>query len=146
MLITCSSCNSKYLINSADLKPNGRMVRCAKCGFDWYQSSDLLEEKQETHVSSVNKVSNQYTDEKIDNKTESSISNLPSTYVKDEKPSIINSTLLLFFFGLAIIIFWIIKNESSNVITLVNFYLQEFYFNLKLIINDFAKIIHQLLN
>ena len=146
MLITCSSCNSKYLINSADLKPNGRMVRCAKCGFDWYQSSDLLEEKQETHVSSVNKVSNQYTDEKIDNKTESSISNLPSTYVKDEKPSIINSALLLFFFGIAIIIFWIIKNESFNVITLVNFYLQEFYFNLKLIINDFAKIIHQLLN
>ena len=50
MLITCSSCNSKYLVNSADLKPNGRIVRCAKCGFDWFQSSDLLEEKKNLTV------------------------------------------------------------------------------------------------
>ena len=26
MLISCTSCNSKYLVNSADLKPNGRDV------------------------------------------------------------------------------------------------------------------------
>ena len=46
MLITCSSCNSKYLINSADLKPEGRMVRCAKCGLNWYQTSDVLEQNK----------------------------------------------------------------------------------------------------
>ena len=53
MLITCSSCNSKYLVNSADLKPNGRAVRCVKCGFDWYQSSDLVEEKKKSFSSKL---------------------------------------------------------------------------------------------
>ena len=45
-----------------------------------------------------------------------------------------------------IVFFWIMKNESDNVIVLTNFYIHEFYFNLKLIINDFAKIIHHILN
>ena len=146
MLITCSSCNSKYLVNSADLKPNGRIVRCAKCGFDWFQSSDLLEEKNKQFHSSVPHTSNKYTEEKIDNNTESKVQNLPSTYVMDQKPSVINTLLLLFFLGVAIMSLWIIKHEGDNVIALTSFYVHEFYFNLKLIINDFAKIMHQILN
>ena len=146
MLITCSSCNSKYLVNSADLKPNGRIVRCAKCGFDWFQSSDFVEENKEPFNSSAPFESNKYTDKKVDNNTESEISNLPSTYVMDQKPSVINTLLLLFIFGAIIIIFWIMKNESDNVIVLTNYYVHEFYFNLKLIIKDFTKIIHQILN
>ena len=146
MLITCSSCNSKYLVNSADLKPSGRIVRCTKCGFDWFQSSDFLEENKEPFNSSAPQASNKYTDKKIDNNTKSEISNLPSTYVVDQKPSVINTLLLLFIFGAIIIIFWIMKNESDNVIVLTNYYVHEFYFNLKLIIKDFTKIIHQILN
>ena len=38
MLISCTSCKSKYLVNSADLKPEGRTVQCAKCGYEWYQN------------------------------------------------------------------------------------------------------------
>ena len=64
----------------------------------------------------------------------------------DQKPSVINTLLLLIIFGAIIIIFWIMKNESDNVIALTNFYVHEFYFNLKLIIRDFTKIIHQILN
>ena len=99
MLLTCSSCNSKYLVNSADLKPNGRIVRCAKCGFDWFQSSDLLEEKKKSFSSSTSQSSEKYANEKININTESEVSNLPSTYVMDQKPSIINTLFLLFFFG-----------------------------------------------
>ena len=44
MFISCSSCNSKYLVNSADLKPNGRNVQCAKCGHNWFQTSSFSEE------------------------------------------------------------------------------------------------------
>jgi len=146
MLITCSSCNSKYLVNSADLKPNGRIVRCAKCGFDWLQSSDFLEENKEPFNSSAPLESNKYTDKKIDSNTESGISNLPSTYVMDQKPSVVNTLLLLIIFGAIIFIFWIMKNESDNVIVLTNYYVHEFYFNLKLIIRDFTKIIHQILD
>ena len=145
MLITCSSCNSKYLVNSADLKPNGRIVRCAKCGFDWFQSSDLLEEKKKSFSSSTSQSSEKYANEKININTESEVSNLPSTYVMNQKPSIINTLFLLFFFGVVIFCFWLIKNEGANVITLANFYIQEFYFNLKLIDKDFVKIIHQIL-
>ena len=45
MLITCSSCNSKYLVNSADLKPNGRIVQCAKCGHNWFQIANIEDEE-----------------------------------------------------------------------------------------------------
>ena len=44
MLIRCSACNSKYLVNSADLKPDGRMVECASCGHQWYQELSTEEE------------------------------------------------------------------------------------------------------
>ena len=44
MLIRCSACNSKYLVNSADLKPDGRMVECASCGHQWYQEPSTEEE------------------------------------------------------------------------------------------------------
>ena len=145
MLITCSSCNSKYLVNSADLKPNGRIVRCAKCGLNWYQSSDFLKEDKDSFSSSDPYSFNKYTNEEIDNDTELAVSNLPTTYVKDQKPSLVNTLLLLFFFGAVIVFFWIIKNESDSAIALINFYVHEFYFNLKLIINDFVKIVHKIL-
>ena len=44
MLIRCSSCNSKYLVNSADLKPEGRMVECASCSHQWHQEPSIEEE------------------------------------------------------------------------------------------------------
>ena len=50
MLLTCPPCNSKYLVNSADLKPDGRTVRCAKCRFDWFQTPDLNKEEKELHI------------------------------------------------------------------------------------------------
>ena len=43
MFIVCSKCDFKYLINSADLKPNGRMVECANCHHQWFQDPDKNE-------------------------------------------------------------------------------------------------------
>ena len=40
MFIVCSNCEFKYLVNSADLKPNGRMVECANCNHQWFQELD----------------------------------------------------------------------------------------------------------
>ena len=45
MLISCSSCNSKYIVNSADLKPDGRTVQCAKCGHNWFQEASIDKEE-----------------------------------------------------------------------------------------------------
>ena len=43
MFIVCSNCEFKYLVNSADLKPNGRMVECANCNHQWFQELNKTE-------------------------------------------------------------------------------------------------------
>ena len=144
MLILCSSCNSKYLINSVDLKPSGRNVQCAKCGFNWFQKPIFSEEEQiNTSVSSIK--SDQFK-KQVNTSTKSFVSNLPSTYVKEEKPSFINSLFLIIFIIILIIFFWLTKNEELDLFQLIKFYILEFYFNLQLIINDIAKLTYQILN
>ena len=54
--------------------------------------------------------------------------------------------IVLIFLVLAVVLFWFIKKEGVGLIALLNFYIQEFYFNLKLIVNDLAKLIHQVIN
>ena len=144
MLLTCPSCNSKYLVNSADLKPNGRTVCCVKCRFDWYQAPDIYEEEKESINKTVPHTPN--LDSNTNKNQKLSVSNLPATYVVDQKPSFINTFLVVCFLGAMFFFLWIIKNENYSLMALTNFYIHEFYFNLKLIINDFAKIIHQMIN
>ena len=156
MLLTCPSCNSKYLLNSADLKPNGRTVQCVKCDHKWFQEantsnlevSEILNNPSFTEESTAENINDQ--NHKIKNKNNpkvtTSSTNLPSTYVKEKEVSIINSIIALMFLPLLIFFLWLINSEGISVVFLFNFYLQEFYFNLKLIINDFAKIIHEILN
>ena len=135
MLVTCSSCNSKYLVNSADLKPNGRNVQCAKCGYNWFQVVSQEEENLTSSVPSSN------------NHLEKNITpNLPVTYESEQKASILNSILVIIFLFSIFSTFWLFKNYGINIMVLVKFYLQEFYFNFKLIISDFAEIVYQILN
>ena len=142
MLISCNSCNSKYLVNSADLKPDGRTVKCANCDYQWYQENlinlkDIL--TQSAPLTSKEK--------KSDNVTASlPTPNLPSTYVRDEKVSLVNSFLVVCFIFILIVGFLVIKNLEVNTLVLLKFYLDEFYFNLRLIFDDIATIIHGLLN
>ena len=149
MLISCSSCNSKYLINSADLGLEGRSVKCSICGETWHQKAISSQEK-DFFINEDNFIEqkiNKDTKEEFHNKT-----NLPSTIVKEQKPSLINSLLVLLIIIIIGFLFWIIKEEnisfdiSISLIELVKFYLSEFYFNLKLIINDIAKLDHQITN
>ena len=55
MLISCTSCQSKYLVNSADLKPDGRTVQCAKCNFKWFQK---VTNEEELTSNLTNKIDN----------------------------------------------------------------------------------------
>ena len=143
MLIVCTSCNSKYLVNSADLKPDGRTVQCAKCGNHWYQES-TLDNKEEILAQSAPSTSSK---EQISIKESSlPIPNLPSTYVKEQKVSLLNSILVILFVVILPVSFWMFKNIEMNTLVLIKFYVNEFYFNSKLIINDLAKIIHQIIN
>ena len=150
MFTQCSDCNYKYIVNSADLKPDGRMVECANCNHRWFQEplkgDDLLS-------SSVPKT----TQEKLLDKKEESqnnettlpykeIKNLPSTVVREPKVSFINTFLVIFFLVFIIFLFWALKSYGTNIFVLVSFYINEFFFNLKLIIDDLAKIIYRIIN
>jgi len=128
-------------VNSADLKPDGRTVECANCGNQWYQESALSEEEILTlSAPSTKEIKNQ---RKEKNKP---IPNLPSTIVKEQKVSAINSILVLLFLITLVLVFWIMRDLNLNSLVLFKFYIDEFYFNLKLIFNDIAKIIHQIIN
>ena len=142
MLISCNSCNSKYLVNSAELKPDGRNVQCANCGNQWFQESQVFDDNVKDNLNSEVNDGDSLKQEK--NKT--SISNLPSTYVQEPKVSILNSILLVLFVILLMIFYWFFQKSNINSLVLIQFYINEFFFNLNMIINDIAKIIHQLIN
>lgn len=150
MFIQCSDCDYKYLVNSADLKPNGRMVECANCNHRWFQESLKGEEvlsssipktsQKEQHLNADNKKSEE------EDSTPKAIKNLPSTIVKEKKVSLINTFLIFFLVFFLFFLFWVFKSYGTNIFVLVKFYVNEFFFNLKLIIDDLAKIVFKILN
>tara|TARA_Y100000996_G_scaffold412447_1_gene398598 strand:+ start:704 stop:1144 length:441 start_codon:yes stop_codon:yes gene_type:complete len=146
MFIVCSNCDFKYLVNSADLKPNGKMVECANCGYQWYQDLD----KEETY-SSVPSSKNNDLEDVIQNnqnikKEKNTIKNLPSTIVNQEEPSIRNSLIVIILIFAIFLGIWFSRSYGINTFVLLEFYIREFFFNLNLIISDLAKIIHKTLN
>ena len=146
MFIECSNCQFRYLVNSADLKPNGRMVECANCGHQWYQ--ELNEAETYSSVPQFKK-QNVKNEESIDNKDENKnqiVKNLPSTVVKQEKPSVTNSILVVILIIIISFGVWLSRSFEINTVVLVDFYIKEFFFNLNLIISDLAKIIYNILN
>lgn len=143
MLISCNSCNSKYLVNSADLKPDGRTVQCVNCGNQWYQESSVEENLE--FLSSATSLPIKDTDNKKE-KSNKQVTNLPSTFVHESKVSILNSILILLLVTSIFLIFVFSRKLEMNTLVLLKFYLNEFYFNLKLIIDDVATIIHKIIN
>jgi hypothetical protein len=146
MFIECSNCEFKYLVNSADLKPNGRMVECANCNYQWFQ--ELNEEKTFSSVP-PSKKENPANWERLDKKNENQhkiVKNLPSTVVRQEKPSIFNSIILVILIIFIFLGIWISRSFDINTMVLIEFYIKEFFFNLNLIISDLAKIIYNIIN
>ena len=150
MFIQCSDCDYKYIINSADLKPDGRMVECANCNHRWFQeplkeegllSSSVPKATQEKLFEKEKESQNNET-----NLSSKEIKNLPSTVVREQKVSYINTFLVVLFLVLIVFLFWTLRSHGTNIFVLVSFYINEFFFNLKLIIDDLAKIIYQVVN
>ena len=147
MFIVCSNCEFKYLVNSADLKPNGRMVECANCNHQWFQElddTDITSSAPSTKKEELNQnLKNNNQKEKLE---KDPVRNLPSTVVRQEKPSIINSTIVIALAIVVILAIWIYRSYGVNTFIIIDFYIREFFFNLNLIISDLAKIIHNTLN
>ena len=142
MLLTCPLCNSKYLVNSADLKPNGRKVSCATCSHNWFQEPNLVtEDVLNLSDSDILNIGTNQLKQKQNSKY-----NLPSTYIKEEKASFINSILVIIILVVSVLLIWFIKREGTQIVILLHYYTQEFFFSLKLIISDLAKLINQIIN
>ena len=150
MFIQCSDCDYKYIVNSADLKPDGRMVECANCNHRWYQEPLQAEELLSPSLPNTSTEKSD-TDEKNKKNNEKKIltqeiKNLPSTVVREKKVSLVNTFLVIFLLIFLFFTFWAFRSYGTNIFVLMKFYINEFIFNLRLIIDDFAKIIYQILN
>ena len=150
MFIQCSDCDYKYIVNSADLKPDGRMVECANCNHRWYQEPLQAEELLSSSVPKVSSEESYLNVQNIKNEETDiltkEIKNLPSTVVREKKVSLLNTFLVIFLLVFMFFTFWAFKSYGTNIFVLVSFYINEFFFNLRLIIDDLAKIIYQILN
>ena len=146
MFIECSNCEFKYLVNSADLKPNGRIVECANCNHQWFQELSYTEILSAVPSSKKeNSENNKIIDKDTKNKNEI-VKNLPSTIVKQEKPRVLNSIMVVLILIFIFSGIWIFRSFEINTLVLIDFYVKEFFFNLNLIVSDLAKIIYNILN
>tara|TARA_B100000959_G_scaffold266501_1_gene308988 strand:+ start:369 stop:812 length:444 start_codon:yes stop_codon:yes gene_type:complete len=147
MFIQCSDCDYKYIVNSADLKPDGRMVECANCNHRWFQeplqADELLSSSVPKASSEELQTNEKNTETEISTKE---IRNLPSTVVREKKVSLLNTFLVIFLLVFLFFVFWAFRSYGTNIFVLVAFYINEFFFNLRMMIDDLAKIIYQILN
>jgi len=54
--------------------------------------------------------------------------------------------LVIFVLVFLFFLFLSLRSYGTNIFVIINFYINEFFFNLKLIIDDFAKIVYQIIN
>ena len=46
MIISCPSCETRFLLDDADIPAQGRKVRCIKCDHVWHQEEPGLSKDQ----------------------------------------------------------------------------------------------------
>ena len=113
-------------------------MQCAKCGNNWFQ---LADDNQKDFINDI-----QSSKESQIKKENIKSPNLPSTYVQNQEPNMFNSISVLFLISFIIFIFWSVKRNGINFFVLLEYYINEFYFRMNLVIDDLGKIIFQILN
>ena len=76
MIISCTSCEAKYLVDPVQLS-KGRQVRCARCNFSWFQDNAGFENNES--VLDSRKV--------LEKRDPQSDKNLPAVYKEKKKSS-----------------------------------------------------------
>ena len=102
MIITCSNCNTKFLINKKVLGNNGKNVKCSTCGYQWFEKITVQKDEKKENKNQQ-KIPTSYSGEST------SLKIFPSE--KKEK----KNNLYLYFFLIFIIFFFIyIKKDYLN--------------------------------
>jgi predicted Zn finger-like uncharacterized protein len=50
MILTCEKCTTRYLVNENSLLPDGKNVKCVKCGYIWFQRSIVTQYQPEKPI------------------------------------------------------------------------------------------------
>lgn len=53
MILTCTSCDTRYSVDGSKFPAAGRTVRCAKCGNSWHQAAEAPETVSEASAPAV---------------------------------------------------------------------------------------------
>src|SRR6476660_7039316 len=53
MILTCTSCDTRYSVDGSKFPAAGRTVRCAKCGNSWHQAGEAAEPVSEPQAVAV---------------------------------------------------------------------------------------------
>jgi predicted Zn finger-like uncharacterized protein len=56
MYITCPECFTRYIVKAQSIGANGRKVKCAKCGHQWFQAAASDEEAQRIQKEIADKI------------------------------------------------------------------------------------------
>ena len=136
MLLNCPSCNTSYLVNSADFQPNGRIVKCTYCSNQWFQKASFSDDDQNFLKKEIKQTAKKDNYEK----------KLPSRYIETPKTSIRNSFLVIFLLIFLIFSYFSIKNFDGGFLHLIKFYCNEIFLFINLIIENLANNIHNLFN
>ena len=102
MIITCSSCSTKYSISKKVLGKNGKKVKCSTCEHEWYQKIDIIKKKGRKVIS----LKEEQIEKKFVNKEIDDTKVFSSEIIKKKS----NSFLYLFILG--ILILFIYLNEQ----------------------------------
>src|SRR5258706_5749240 len=53
MILTCTSCDTRYSVDGSKFPAAGRTVRCAKCGHSWHQAGEAAQPVSEPQVAAA---------------------------------------------------------------------------------------------
>ena len=134
MLISCNSCQKKFIVPDNEIKEYGRLVQCSACGNKWTQfptkkSSDQIVKRKVQKKPSVKK--NLYTPEYL-RKKHGLVIESPKNIKENNNKNKINSGLGFYGYTIILIVFFLSMFAVLNLIKdmlMFNFPASKMYIN-----------------
>ena len=86
MILTCTSCGTRYSVDGSKFPAAGRTVRCAKCGHSWHQPGEMAEPVPEPSTPAEDAVPETPVSEPVDTGYSPTRSFAPPSAAAEPKP------------------------------------------------------------